>query len=92
MNDNLTRQCGKCDALCLNAGKYNIRISFCEKYHEHKPTNFDRIKNMSVEKMAEFLFENSTKPIICAYMQPKTNCNCTCVECFARWLESEASE
>jgi hypothetical protein len=55
-------------------------------------TNEERIGLMNTREKAKFLFENSTKPIICSYMQPKTNCNCTCAECFEQWLESEAEK
>lgn len=57
---------------------------------EPKPqTNYDRIKNMSVEEMAEWLANSNLKQCKKDFLKCiKTNC----VNCQKEWLESEVSE
>lgn len=62
-------------------------------------TNYDRIKDMSVEEMAEFLFKVNT-----AYTEPcmvgESVCKWEdypthdkgCKDCFKEWLEMEVEE
>ena len=50
-------------------------------------TNYERIKNMSVEEMAEFLNEASNCCLV------PTDCITeSCTECLKQWLESEVTE
>ena len=52
-----------------------------DKEPEKKSTNYDRIRNMSVEEMANFLMNFVTEAL--------TNPKCIVVK---KWLESEATE
>ena len=45
-------------------------------------TNYERIKDMSVDKMADFFVNNALLP--CPVEE-----GCTSYECFKQWLESE---
>ena len=55
-------------------------------------TNFERIKNMSVE---EFRIAFETTPL-CSYIHNLDNERCekcdSCIECQREWLEEEVSE
>lgn len=54
-----------------------------------KPTNYDRIRNMSVEEMAEWLAYSNLKQCKKDFLKCiKT----TCLNCQKEWLESEVSE
>jgi hypothetical protein len=84
--------CGKCDAQCANAGKYNITIGWrCERYHEHEQTQADRIRAMSNEELADFLFEVYQDGIDCS-ASFNAGCRSKKYEYGAEWLESEVSE
>ena len=67
-----------------------------------KITNYERIKNMSLDEMARFLGADmgadsvaACSPDYCPYYNDE---NCTgkgpdrCVEAYAHWLESEATD
>lgn len=57
--------------------------------HIDKETNFDRIKKMSVEEMAEFIPDWSyTKACKCDE-EIYADCNNECSKCVKEWLESE---
>ena len=59
-----------------------------EKAH-HKMTNYEKIKNMSIEKMAE----GSIPFFGCPYELPYITCFYNdCVKCRKAWLESEVEE
>lgn len=49
-------------------------------------TNFERIKNMSVEEMAGILFSSCTEYIVCEF-KPET-----CKQCVLNWLNLEIEE
>lgn len=55
-------------------------------------TNYERIRNMSVEEMAELFAE---KMCICPDGNPLYNDDCIndkCEKCLKKWLESEVEE
>lgn len=52
-------------------------------------TNFEKIKNMSVEEMAEWLQNTLKECDVCIYGEHNT-CPCTCIYGITEWLESEA--
>lgn len=47
-------------------------------------TNFEKIKAMTVEEIAEI--------IICPYLGERVDCRDNCIECRKKWLESEVQE
>ena len=49
-------------------------------------TNYDMIKNMSVEEMASLLFSSCTEYIGCEF-KPET-----CKQCVFNWLNTESEE
>ena len=65
-------------------------------------TNYDRIRCMSIEEMAEFMYSEIDKICFntceretgnefqCPYEINVTNCETTCVNCIKKYLESEA--
>ena len=59
----------------------------CEGYKPQTKTNFDRIKAMSMEELAEFLIDHHGYP--CKYC---IGCHVECHEGLAEWLKSEAKE
>lgn len=54
-------------------------------------TNFEKIKNMSVEEMAEWLQEDINGCFCCIYGRDFT-CPNTCLYGISKWLESEVEE
>ena len=74
--------------MCLAAGyiqsKEKDATSLLKPY-----TNFDKIKSMSIDEMAEFLFKVATTenfPFKC-YTNYSKEKNCT--DCYKQWLESK---
>jgi len=63
------------------------RVLINEKSQAPKPTNADRIRNMAIGSLAEFLGGDTSSP-------PGVNCNdCkwdSCVLCWLDWLKEEA--
>ncbi len=62
----------------------------CKDFEKKKITNFERIKQMSVEDMANFLCDATSECIFC----PVTNCE-SAINCYKNtlhWLESEAEK
>lgn len=60
---------------------------------EPRKTNFDRIRNMSVDELTDFLFElGNHNTTICNILcgRYKSNCGRNCVAKLKQWLESEA--
>ena len=54
-----------------------------------KITNYDRIRNMSIDEMAEFMNEcGHDFPPYCDYEKVDT-CDQNCLSCAKEWLESE---
>ena len=64
------------------------------KYNPNKPkTNFDRIKAMSVEEMAEYIFlYDSEYCCYCIYNGADHSNGYDCREGIQKWLESEVEE
>ena len=55
-------------------------------------TNYDRIKNMTVDELAKFIPDWSyTKACKCDE-KPYVDCNNECWKCVKEWLESEVDE
>ena len=62
-------------------------IKSLEKQIQKPKTNYDRIRNMSVEELADFILDYDT---IGGCPLPEINCMArTCIECIKKWLESE---
>lgn len=53
-------------------------------------TNYEKIKSMSVEEMAEFMYENCLCAC-CPYCDGGL-CHCDCKDGHKKWLESEVEE
>lgn len=54
--------------------------------HIDKMTNFERIKSMSIDEMAEFIYEHCC----CDDCSLPTSClDKNCKKCVKKWLESE---
>lgn len=60
-------------------------VSFVDGHIDGKQTNYDRIRNMSIEEMA---YCNDICPIEYGVIHKYCN-NAGCVECRKEWLESE---
>ena len=82
-------KCGKCkiqrsDPVC----------NTCEQFNKFEPmTNYDRIQNMSIEELAEFLQEsiyavgeNLFECIDCSVVKGD------CKACYLKWLQAESEE
>ena len=83
----------KCDkAECDYYKEYGECSSVCEHYNI-KPTltNYDRIRNMSIDELANFIPDWSyTKACKCdEESYADCNCNNECWKCVKEWLESE---
>jgi hypothetical protein len=58
---------------------------------EPKQTNYDRIRNMSVEEMVEFMqYCGWDYPPYCSYTKIQ-ECDQNCIKCTREWLESEVT-
>ena len=55
-------------------------------------TNYERIKAMSVEEMAEFLDDAIDKECFCCVYKHKNCYNIDCKTGYTEWLESEVTE
>ena len=63
----------------------------CGKVGKGKMTNYDRIRNMSVEELASFINERS--PCSCCKKHNEQTChNIFCKQGIKQWLESEVTE
>lgn len=84
---------GKCGRFYSSMSNY---AEECKDFDEIKPTNFERIKAMSVEKMAEFLAHISTDcEKFCVFVDENGDCiGCggQCAIGIKQWLESEVQE
>lgn len=73
------------------------RISCCEKL---RMTNFEKIKQMSIDEMARSCIDFFSCPYGISGDPPYINCNCkigekfkyNCIDCTKHWLESEVEE
>lgn len=64
----------------------------CGRGKPKKQTNYDRIRNMSVEEMARFMNECGCDfPPYCGYSKAR-ECDDNCIKCAKLWLESEVTE
>ena len=59
-----------------------------------KQTNYDRIRNMSVEEMAEFMNKCGWDfPPYCDHKKAEnSDCDQNCLKCAKEWLEAEVTE
>lgn len=71
----------------------------CPEQTDATLTNYERIRNMSLEEMAEMMdkFDCSGGVLdkICTAVNPEQNCdteNCNCINCIKQWLESEVKD
>lgn len=59
-------------------------------------TNFDKIKQMSVEEMAELISEGLSRIEICPYCKhdgkPECRIDGACKDAHLKWLESESDQ
>lgn len=57
-------------------------------------TQFERVKSMNIEEMADFFFLSSFDAceITNSYECPAVYCNEGCHKCIRKWLESEVKE
>ena len=58
-------------------------------------TNYERIKQMSVKEMAEWMNDKVRACTFCAYLAPNWMCSRTeddCVKGHVLWLQQEATE
>ena len=70
-----------------------VSVAVKSKYPDIPITNYERIKNMSVEEMGEFISEKFDSD--CPPRTPNYNSdcmNCECKKCWEHWLESEVDE
>ena len=64
-------------------------VSLVDGHIDEKQTNYDRIRNMSVEKMARFLTHGGFD---CSLCNVKKTCDQQCMKHCKEWLESEVEE
>lgn len=92
------RQVGKND-YSIGYSSYDLKIvlGYIDTYFEivesDKPTNADRIRNMSDEELAEFLDIVGEDGISSQYADVPCDCCCEkteCSKCWKDWLQSEA--
>ena len=90
------RKCKKDNSTCGMGLAYRDGSLDCPNYQEKKPTNFDRIKAMSVEEMAEFLMNVNNAyamDCMCGMSECKhPDIDDNCAICFKEYLESEVEE
>ena len=84
-------KCEKCKGFINLKGEFFEHI---ERPFLPKQTNYDRIRNMSVEELAEFMQKCGWDfPPYCDYQKATRGiCNQNCKECAKQWLESEVTE
>lgn len=87
-------RCIKCENYtnCVEYG-FIDEVSECANFSQVKPkTNFDRIKAMSVEEMAE-LFNDWLYEGACNHgLDIERECDHNCIECIKQYLKSEVQE
>ena len=83
--------CKKCSSRCIHAGKDRDFVCIngvsCKITTGKSQTNFERIKNMSVEELAEFI-DSGDECGFCNQFGVDTGrkCDGDCVECIKHWL------
>ena len=76
--------CVCCGQVIPEGSQYCI---VCGMEKPKKQTNYDRIRNMSVEELAKFMMDID---YVGECPLPKERCKGrTCIECIKQWLESE---
>lgn len=83
------KKCGECGKPYSSNSNYAER---CKDFEKKKITNFERIKQMSVDEMAYFLNGFFTTCELCTHNTKKGGMGCTggCIDGKTHWLESEA--
>lgn len=93
----ICRECEKCGKCGKPYSSISNHAEICKDFEKKKQTNFEAIKNMSIEEMTVFLHNS-------AFSIPKGICNVVCngfcyvkhkPECMKKikqWLESEVVE
>ena len=78
----------------FNSLEYAEKAYNAEKCPFEKPkTNYDRIRNMSIEGMAEFMKGLVVTGACNDFGIPhQRKCNGNCKECIKQWLESEVTK
>ena len=80
--------CVCCGQVIPEGSQYCIVCGYKVK-QEPKQTNYDRIRNMSVEELAKLMNKCDWDfPPYCDYNEAKT-CDQNCLKCAKQWLESE---
>lgn len=66
----------------------------CGKVPNKVKTNYDRIRNMSIEELARFMNEcGHDFPPYCEYIKAASGrCDQNCIKCAREWLEAEVTE
>ncbi len=89
------KKCGKCKKPYSEMSNYAER---CKEFEEIKQTNYDCIKAMSVDELADVIYDLPDK-ICLQNCRNKFECPCgenldisNCKNCMKQWLESEVSE
>lgn len=83
--------CKDCHSRCVHAGKDRkfvcINSVSCKITTGKSQTNFERIKNMSVEELAEFLYSGNECGFCNQFgVDTGRKCDGDCVECIEHWL------
>lgn len=85
---------GKCSDNCRQCNAYEVAIEALEKQIAKKPvTNFERIKAMSVEELANAIESGELVGCQCCIEQGASNCRVSRMGCSLGtilWLKSEA--
>lgn len=86
--------CKKCKNFGCNAAGTERTATDCEDYMSHLPTNADRIRAMTDEELAEFLFQDGDCPPERMYPDSCPDCGRVtlkvCHNCWLDWLKQEA--
>jgi hypothetical protein len=84
--------CKKCihEKVCKHKSK---SVYECEHFADGTIKNqYDRIRNMSIEEMAEFMqYCGWDYPPYCSYLKIQS-CDQNCLKCAKEWLETEVTE
>lgn len=82
--------CVCCDAVIPEGSQHCVICGY--KAENGKQRQIDRIRNMSVEELAEFMNKCDWDfPPYCDYNEAKT-CDQNCLKCAKQYLESEVTE
>ena len=87
--------CKKCahENYCVMAqfGGHAPLITACSKFKENSQTNGDRIRAMTDEELANFLFPLGSCPIIADGLPFNESADCAddCEKCWLDWLKKE---